>query len=169
MKEFIFNQREIPKKKLRYGFRSSAATGCGWIAVYNALLLMGHEEEPEIIVRNFTWRFPIVNGNFGTFLLSPIFYFKRRGFKVKTRIRRRKFDETAKKNDACILFYYWRNKFKIGAHFVTVQYKDGKFTGYNTYKTSDGPDHYGESLEGYIGQHKFYAPFLIAIKDKRSA
>ena len=69
----------------------------------------------------------------------------------------------------CILFYYWRKKFKIGAHFVTVQYKDGKFTGYNTYKTSDGPDHYGESLEGYIRQHKFYAPFLIAIKDKRSA
>ena len=52
---------------------------------------------------------------------------------------------------------------------MTVQYKDGKFTGYNTYKTSDGPDHYGESLEGYIRQHKFYAPFLIAIKDKRSA
>ncbi len=166
MIEFIFNQREIPKKKLRYGFRSSAAAGCGWIAVYNALLLMGHKESPEKIVRNFTWRFPIVNGNFGTFLLSPIFYFKRRGFKVQTRIRRRKFDETAKKNDACILFYYWRNKFKIGAHFVAVEYKDGKFIGYNTYRNSRGSDILGESLSGFLKKRKYFGAVLIGVKDK---
>ena len=68
----------------------------------------------------------------------------------------------------CILFYYWQKKLKFGAHFVTVQYKDGKFTGYNTYKNSEGPDPYGESLEGYIKQRKFHLPFLITIKDKRS-
>ena len=79
-----------------------------------------------------------------------------------------RFDEAAKNADVCILFYYWRKKFKIGAHFVTVQYQDGKFTGYNTFRTSDGPDDYGTSLEGFLKQRKFFAPFLIAIKDKRS-
>ena len=68
----------------------------------------------------------------------------------------------------CILFYYWCKRWKIGAHFVTVRYADGKFTGYNTYRTSNGPDDYGTSLEEYIKKQKFYAPFLIVIKDKRN-
>ena len=76
------------------------------------------------------------------------------------------FDEAAKNADVCILFYYWRNKLKFGAHFVTVQHKDGKFTGYNTFRTSSGPDDYGTSLETYIQKHKFFGTFLIAIKAK---
>lgn len=167
MEDFIYNQRKIPKNQWRYGFRSSAATGCGWIAVYNALRMMGHKEKPEKLVRNFTWRFPIVNGNFGTFLLSPIIYFKRRGFKVKTKLNRRKFDETARNSDACILFYYWKGKFlRIGSHFVAVQYKDGRFVGYNTFRNSNGPDNYGESLEKFITKHEYFGAVLIGIQNR---
>lgn len=36
--DMIYNQRSIPKDQLRYGFRSSAATGCGWVAIYNSTL-----------------------------------------------------------------------------------------------------------------------------------
>lgn len=167
MEDFIYNQQKIPKNQWRYGFRPSAATGCGWIAVYNALRMMGHEEKPEKLVRNFTWRFPIVNGNFGTFLFSPILYFRRRGFKVKTRICRKKFDEMAKNSDACILFYYWKGKFlQIGSHFAAVQYKDGKFIGYNTFRNSNGPDNYGESLEKFLKRHKYFGAVLISIRDR---
>lgn len=166
MEDFIYNQRKIPKNKWSYGFRSSAATGCGWIAVYNALRMMGHMEKPEKLVRYFTWQFPIINGNFGTFLLSPIIYFKRRGFKVKTKLNRRKFDETAKNSDACILFYYWKGKFWIGSHFVAVQYKEGKYVGYNTFRNSNGPDNYGESLEKFLKRHKYFGAVLIGIQNR---
>ena len=100
--------------------------------------------------------------------VAPALFFVHHGFPVEVVSNRAKFDDLVRRSDVCILFYYWRKKWKIGAHFVTVQYKDSKFTGYNTYRTSDGPDDYGKSLEGYIRKQKFYAPFLIAIKDKRS-
>ena len=54
MDDLIYNQRKIPKQKWRYGFRSSAATGCGWIAVYNALRLMNYRAEPEQLIRYFS-------------------------------------------------------------------------------------------------------------------
>ena len=39
MNDLIYNQNDIPKDTWRYGFRPSSATGCGWIATYNALRL----------------------------------------------------------------------------------------------------------------------------------
>ena len=168
MKDLIYNQTKIPKDQWRYGLRTSAATGCGWIATYNALRLMGYKPKQEELIRYYEHQFPLVYGNAGTLAQGPAVFFQKHGFSVETLSVTEKFDAAAKNADVCILFYYWQKKLKFGAHFVTVQYKDGKFTGYNTYKTSDGPDNYGESLEGYIRLHKFYAPFLIAIKDKRS-
>ena len=56
MNGLIYNQRDIPKDKWRYGFRSSAATGCGWIATYNALRLMGYKTNIEELIRYYTWQ-----------------------------------------------------------------------------------------------------------------
>ena len=168
MNDLIYNQTKIPKAQWRYGFRTSAATGCGWIATYNALRLMGYKADPEVLIRYYERQLPLIHGNAGTIIQGPALFFQKHGFPVETLSVTECFDEAVKNADVCILFYYWRKKFKIGAHFVTVQYKDGKFTGYNTFRTSDGPDDYGASLEGFLKQRKFFAPFLIAIKDKRS-
>ena len=168
MKDLIYNQTKIPKDRWRYGLRTSAATGCGWIATYNALHLMGYNARQEELIRYYERQFPLVHGNAGTLAQGPAVFFQKHGFSVETLSVTEKFDAAAKNADVCILFYYWQKKLKVGAHFVTVQYKDGKFTGYNTYRNSEGPDSYGESLEDYIKQRKFYLPFLIAIKNKRS-
>ena len=80
---------------------------------------------------------------------------------------RKKFDEVAKESDVCIVFYRWRKKWKLGAHFVTVQYQDNRFVGYNTYSNSKGPDDWTESLEGFLKQRKYFGSVLICIKDKR--
>ena len=169
MDDLIYNQTKIPKSQWRYGLRSSAATGCGWIATYNALRLMGYRPKQEELIRWYERQVPLLHGNAGTISQGPALFFQKHGFPVQTLSVTERFDAAAKDADVCILFYYWRKKFRVGAHFVTVRYTDGKFTGYNTYRTSEGPDDYGSSLEGYIRQRKFCAPFLIAIKDKRSA
>jgi hypothetical protein len=166
MDDLICNQTKIPRDQWRYGLRTSAATGCGWIATYNALRLMGRKADPEQLIRYYERQLPLIHGNGGTIIQGPALFFQKHGFPVQTLSVTERFDEAAKEADVCILFYFWRNQWKVGAHFVTVQYKNGKFTGYNTYKTSVGPDDYGESLAGYIKKRKFYAPFLIAIKDK---
>ena len=167
MSDLIYCQRDIPKDQWRYGFRSSAATGCGWIATYNALRLMRYKAQPEKLIRMYERIFPLVHGNAGTSILAPALAFKRWGFPVKVVADRKKFDEAAKESDVCIVFYYWRKKWKLGAHFVTVQYRDGRFVGYNTYNNSKGPDDWTESMDGFLKARKYFGTVLICIKDKR--
>ena len=166
MGELIYNQREIPKEQWRYGFRSSAAVGCGWIATYNALRLLGHPAEPEELIRDFERQLPLIHGNTGTAIWGPALYFKQRGFPVKTEVKLSRFDTLGKTSDVCLLFYWWRNGWKLGAHFVCLQYRDGKFWGYNTYRNSTGPDPYGESLAAFLKKRKYFATVLFGIRNK---
>lgn len=166
MKELIYNQKNIPKDKWRYGFRTSAATGCGWIATHNALRLMGYPSHPEKLIRYYERQFPFLNGNFGTFILNILFFFKQRNFRVKLFRNSKKFDAAAKNSDVCILFYGWRNKYKIGFHYVTVRYDNGRFFGYNTYSNSTKPDNLGDSLQKFLKQKRYFRTFLITIQDK---
>ena len=167
MDDLIYNQRDIPKDQFRYGFRTSAATGCGWIATYNALRLMNYKANPEALIYFYEWQVPFVHGNLGTLALGPDQFFKQHGFEVQTSSRISQFDDLAKSSDVCLLFYYWRNGAKFGAHFVALQHKDNQFIGYNTYKNSTGPDHYGPSLEAFVKRQKYFGPVLISIRDKR--
>ena len=167
MDDLIYNQRDIPKDQFRYGFRTSAATGCGWIATYNALRLMNYKANPEALIYFYEWQVPFVHGNLGTLALGPAQFFKQHGFQVETCSRISQFDDLAKASDVCLLFYYWRKGAKFGAHFVALHHRDGQFIGYNTYKNSTGPDHYGPSLEAFIKQQKYFGPVLISIRDKR--
>lgn len=166
MNELIYNQRKIPKKKWRYGFRSSAATGCGWIATFNALRLMGYQADPTELIRYYQRQFPLVNGNMGTFLFGPAIFFAQKGFKVKMIFRKKRFDQVIRDNHVCILFYYWRRKIRFGAHFAAVRFQNGKFEGYNTFSNSEGPDNFGESVEKFLKRQKYFGAVLIAVKDR---
>ena len=166
MDELIFNQKKIPKKQWRYGLRSSAATGCGWIAVYNALQLMGLRTRPEALIRWFTRDVPLLNGNAGTMIFSPMRCLRRMGFRVRAVLRPSRFDGAAKEADVCLLYYRWRHKWKCGAHFVALQYRNGAFWGYNTYTNSTGPDYYGDSLEGYLRRERYRIPVLFSVHRK---
>ena len=165
--ELIYNQRKIPKEKWRYGLRASAAVGCGWIAAYNALTLMGYKVEPETLIRCFERQLPLIHGNTGTSFWGPALYFKQWGFPVEVTARRERFDELARGSDVSILFYHWREGLKMGAHFVAVTHGETGFVGYNTYRNSEGPDAYGESLEAFLRRRRWFGAVLIAIRDKR--
>ena len=163
MDGLIYNQKKIPKGKWRYGLRSSAATGCGWIATHNALRLLGHPSEPEQLIRYYRRRFPLLNGTFGTFRPNLAGFFRRRGFHVRTVRRRREFDEAARNGGVCILYFWWRDGLRVGTHYAAVQYENGKFVGYNTYRNSTGPDPYGPSLEAFLRRRGYFWPALLVI------
>ena len=163
MEDLIFCQRDIPKEQWRYGFRTSADTGCGWIATYNALKLLGKEADPEALIQFYQRQLPLIHGNLGTTILAPALYFKKKGYLVDWTSCYDRFDEMAKKSDACILFYRWRNKWKFGAHFAAMHHTQSGFIGYNTYLNSKGPDHYGQNLEAYLKRRKLFGAVLIGI------
>ena len=167
MEDMIWCQKAIPKEQWRYGLRSSAATGCGWIATYNALRLMGYRAEPEKLIRYYQRRFPVVNGNFGTVIFNLATFFRERGFPVTLTARWNKLDGAARDADACILFYFWRGKMSVGSHYVALRWEGDRFVGYNTYSNSTGPDEYGPSLAAFLKERKYFLPILLSIRDKR--
>ena len=166
MDDLIYNQTKIPKNQWRYGFRTSAATGCGWIATYNALRLLGYKAEPEELIRYFERQVPLVNGNVGTVIFGPALRFHKWGFPVKPVLRRSDFDREAKEADVCILYYRWLKKYRYGAHFVALRHTPDGFIGYNTYRTSKGPDPYGHSLDAFLKQRKYFGAVLFCIRKK---
>lgn len=128
---------------------------------------MGHEAKPETLIRYFKRQLPLIHGNFGTMIPGPAIYFKMHGFDVKMVLCRKKFDAVASMKEVSILFYFWRNKWKFGAHFTTVQYQDGKFVGYNTYNNSEGPDVYGESVDEFLKKQKYFGAVLFGISNTK--
>ena len=166
MEDFIFCQQDIPKAQWRYGFRSSAATGCGWIATYNALRLLGYQTDIEALIHYYEWQLPLIHGNAGTSFWGPALCFRNWGFPVEVCFKRSQFDTVANRSDACILFYRWHNKCRLGAHFVALHKFPEGFTGYNTYCNSTGPDRYGASLEQFLKNKNYFGAILIGIRKK---
>ena len=166
MNGLIYNQRDIPKDEHRYGLRSSAAVGCGWIATHNALHLLGYRTDTDKLIRYFEGQLPLIHGNAGTSFWGPALCMKHMGFPVEVILDRRRFDQAAKEAEVCILFYRWRKKAKLGAHFVALHHTETGFTGYNTYRNSTGPDFYGESLDAFLKEKKYFGCVLILIKNK---
>ena len=166
MDDMIYCQKAIPKEKWRYGFRSSAATGCGWIATYNALRILGKPACPKELIRYYERQLPLWHGNAGTSFWGPLVYFRQQGYRVSLVIKREDFDEAAKNADVCILFYRWHRKWKLGAHFVCLHHTENGFIGYNTFNNSTGPDRYGPSLNDFLKQKGFFGNILITIKEE---
>ena len=166
MEELIYNQHQIPKDQWRYGYRTSAATGCGWIATHNVLRLMELPSEPEELIREYARQLPLIHGLAGTSLFGVYRFFQKRGFCLDFVVRRRRFDAAVEGADTAILFYRWRKKWKLGAHFVALHHTEEGFIGYNTYTTSTGPDHYGHSLAAFLKRRKYFGAVLMTIKKK---
>lgn len=166
MGELIYNQRQIPKEQWRYGLRPSSAVGCGWIAIYNALTLLGWKVNVENLIRKCQWQTPVLNGTFGTTLWGPAQCLKDLGFPVAMKVGSRALDRQAREADVCILFYRWQKGARLGAHFVAVQHTPKGFVGYNTFTGSQGPDAYGESLEAFLARHHYFGAVLTQIWQK---
>ena len=166
MTDLIYNQRDIPKDQYRYGLRSSAATGCGWIATYNALRLLGCNTDVDDLIRYYEWQLPGIHGNTGTSFWAPAALFRRWGFPVTVTASRGRFDALAKNSDVCILFYRWHKGLKCGAHFVALRHTPEGFVGYNTYRNSTGPDPYGPSLDAFLKEKQYFGCVLTAIQKR---
>ena len=160
----LYNQHDIPKEVHRYGLRSSAETGCGWIATYNALKLLGCTTDIDELIRYFEWQLPIIHGNFGTAFWAPRRCFETWGFSTQLVFDRTRFDEQARQADACIVFYHWAKKGRAGAHFAAVKSTEEGFVGYNTFRDSKGPDLWGASIDAFLRKQRYFGCVLLTIR-----
>ena len=163
----ICNQHDIPKEVHRYGLRASSEVGCGCIATYNALKLLGRTTGIDELIRYFEWQLPLIHGNFGTSFWGPQRCFAKWGFPNKLVFDRRRFDEEARKADTCIVFYHWVSKGRAGAHFVALKPTEEGFIGYNTFRDSSGPDDWGNSIDGFLRGYRYFGCVLLVIYRKQ--
>lgn len=121
-----------PVAGMRYGIVNIAWSGCGIIAVYNALLLLGNPHRLSDVI---TWgdlKASTIFGLFGTSPRKAKILFRQLGYTVNPVRNKRHFDSQAKQADIC-LFTFWnqRGSLRHGIHTVCVQYNAGVLNVYN--------------------------------------
>lgn len=134
----------------RMGAAASSGCGCGWIACYNALALLGRPEPPAKIIRELEPAFAL-RGRLGTRAAALVPFFLRRGFRVSLRGTARAIDRQASGADANILYYLRAPRGgHLSAHFVA-------FSG------GCGVDEKGETV------YRFYNSLSAPVSRRRAA
>ena len=132
--ELFHGQHNGVTPNLPYGLGNTAKNGCGWIALYNALLLAGSYMKPvDVILEIIARRGLRLWGFFGTKSRAIARIIRERGHKVNRRIFVKKsinFDAIVRSSVTVILEYAWL----FGGHYVTLRYDpDGKAGDYVVY------------------------------------
>jgi len=124
----IDNQAAAPANQVRMGTREGLNegwyNGCGWIAAYNSLIILGDPRHPAQIVNHFeTNRGTVAGGVFGTFPHAIERYFRELGYEVNhTMFPQRSavsIDDTIRASRVAVLAYMHTR----AAHFITIEYR----------------------------------------------
>ena len=142
---FLEKQEECTNIKI--GFFTSDKNGCGWIAAYNAMILLGHQQQIADVVKYFDGAFrTILFGMFGVAPHAITGYFRSMGFSVSANVfffvRPCDMDERSKISRACILLYAHNS----GAHYVALKWEGYRYTIYNDYVTE------AESIDDFLNR-----------------
>lgn len=138
----INGQGLSPVKDMRYGISSISRTGCGVIAVYNALLLLGNPHRFHDVIAWGEQKAAAAFGLLGTLPWKPKRLFQRLGYTTAAVTDEALFDRCAQDADVC-LFTYWNQKGLIrqGMHTVCLQYQSGVIDVYNLFNRYAGVSH----------------------------
>jgi len=133
----IDNQNHSPANQVRMGMTEGMNegwyNGCGWVAAYNALILLGNPQHPAEIVRYFEESGgTVLGGVFGTYPNTIESYIRGLGYNVTHRLFPQvtlNIDDAIRNSRVSILAYVHTG----AAHYITIEYREdiGKFVVYN--------------------------------------
>jgi hypothetical protein len=119
---------------MKMGYFTADYNGCGWIATYNALLLLGKDQPPADIIKYYDSQGgTFVNGKFGINPESIAMYLEHQGIKTEFKAFPIGLDEEIE--DAGIIMYTDIASF---VHYVTIK-NDGN--GYRMYNEGNDVDY----------------------------
>lgn len=162
---YIYDQEAEPVSKLRYGLDTTARDGCGWVATYNTLMMLGNRMDPCDIIREYDINGVLHYGLFGTYPAAIVRFFKVRGYDVKVTYDASKFDDVAQNSMANIMFYTRGH----GGHYIALKKYDSYCLGCNVFKSSRGVENLGESIAYFLSKNNYYGRILITISSKKQA
>ena len=143
---YIYGQSEGNVANLKIGFYNTAYSGCGWIATYNALRMLGRYIAPCDIIYYYELSGTIDYGRLGINPYSVINYFFYQGYRVSVTYDINRYDTVARRNRANILLYLYT----WGAHFIAFNWQGSEFVGYNVAKSDTESHKLGKSIRSFI-------------------
>ena len=156
---YIYNQGKGVASQYWFGYFRSSHNGCGWIATYNALVMLGNAQQPHAIISYYENSGALVYGAAGILPTAVARYFKSKGYAVKVSTDLSQFDKQAKRNTANVLFYWHAH----GAHNIAVRWDGKEFIGYNVFGDSSGPESLGASLASFLSTNGYTGAMLTSI------
>ena len=118
---FVLDQRLLGAYRMGRG-ADPAACGCGWVACYNALRLLGRPLPPASVIKAMEHDF-VFGGRMGTRAAAIPLFFMQRGFRVEAHATLAAAQRDAQ-GAAANIIYYIRGHHP-SAHFVTFTGKVG--------------------------------------------
>ncbi len=158
----IYDQNAPGVADVKMGLEAASMNGCGWIATYNAMHLTGNAQNPESIIHYLENDGGLLmGGGFGTNPESIENYLVDNGMRAYLTYDMSYGVDAATMNvDTFILLYSHEN----GAHYITVEYRDGMYYAYNTrWSAQNGAPEPITSMDTWLKDEKGIASAIIGV------
>ena len=137
----IIDQNSEAIQKFMFGFFTDVDNHCGWIALYNALVILGDKRSPADIIRaiessGMLMGGAMLGGKLGTNPNAIRDYLNSLGFDASQNAPNN-LDKTLTDGNIGILMYSHPDFFNDGAHYVTIEKDGDQYKIYNDSKASE--------------------------------
>ena len=153
----IYNQTVGNVSRIKVGFSDTKTSGCGWVATYNALLLLGKYRAPCDIIYRYELSGTILYGGFGISPYSIRNYFIENGYFAYITRNTKYFNKMAMINKVNILLYAHSG----GWHYIALKWTGTSFFGYNVYTNRNEPIVFGNDFVNSFLRKNHYIPILL--------
>lgn len=154
-------------KDMRIGSCTFAHSGCGAIATFNAMSMIGREPKIEEIVDFYEHNGLILNARMGVNPSGVKRYLKSRNVKWEFYSGKNDWDSKLSKEQVAIVLYWWVNRKGCGAHYIAMERTDEGICVYNEFGNRDTVYKY-KDIQTFLttGQYKrMVAMFVIDRKE----
>lgn len=129
-------------KKFRIGRHNFHHSGCGCIALFNTLSMMGQKPNLCEIVEFVEKKGMLAYGLMGTNPKAVEKYLRLKGVAFQRFLRMDELQEAIQPDDVIISLYWWTQPKSIGAHYVSLRADETGLTAYNVFGNRDIIYHY---------------------------
>lgn len=147
---------------LHFGNTKFGPNGCGIVATYNALIMLGNRTDIADINRECEINGVSVCGSISFYPAYLVRYFKSKGYTVYVTYDKNKFDNNNTiKNAKANIIYYTKPK---NGHYVAFNYDSSNYWGYNVSSGSDVSARcIGGSINAFLDGNGYIGRIIISI------
>lgn len=152
-------------KDLRIGHCSFAHSGCGAIATYNVLAMMGREPEMTEIVDFYERKGLIWYAYFGINPIAVGKYLTKQGLRWKRYSGKKNWDACLQDGQSAILMYWWAGAKSCGAHYVALNKTEQDVVVYNKSNAANREGTY-QDIETFLNKGTYKRGIVMYVVDK---